>query len=72
MPISQQDAVDIARKAVEGKARIEESSTVERVGSEFVVTFLPTSIAAKRRADYHAQVRVNSETGAVVNILVGP
>lgn len=71
--ITKQNAIEIARKAVEGLVDIQPDGpiTVDAKDDQFIVTFVHNNPPGVRGADYDAEVTINAESGDVVQVLGG-
>jgi hypothetical protein len=69
--MTEEEAVELARKAVAGKATLEPGGRVETVrrGDHFVVSFVRTNAPGVRGPDFDAQVTIDARTGDVTRIL---
>ena len=72
-PMTQQEAVEIARRAVVGKADVPASAPteVEFENDRVIVIFRTQLPPGTRGADYHAKVTLNARTREVMQILGG-
>ncbi len=72
-PISDEQAVQLARQASRGKLEIPENVTpiVERTQDHCIVTFPMKHPPGVRGADFYARVTINLQSGEVENILSG-
>ncbi|OGN87557.1 MAG: hypothetical protein A2158_07355 [Chloroflexi bacterium RBG_13_46_14] len=71
--ITQDEAIGIARKEIEGKIEIEENApiTAELENNQYIVTFgciLPPDTLGP---DYAARVTIDAISGKIVNVLAG-
>lgn len=72
-PLTADEAVQIARRAVDELATIppEVTPTVDDRGDELIVTFPTGHPETVRGADFHAQVVIHKGSGVVQRILGG-
>lgn len=72
--ITEEAAIQAARKAIEGKVTLQRGSpvTVQRVKDRYIVTFVYINPPDTAGPDYAAQVTLDANTGEVLGILVGP
>jgi uncharacterized membrane protein YkoI len=69
--ISKDEAIRIARKAIEGGVELSEGGGVEVVqqGEVYIVTFTRNDPPGTRGPDYDARVTINARTGEVIELL---
>jgi hypothetical protein len=72
-PLTDDQAVQVARAAIAGKADIPSGVVprVERQAGRIVVTFPTSHPLSVRGADFHAQVTLDQATGQVTQVLGG-
>ena len=73
MPVTHVQAVDIARKAIKDSVTLQSGSPikVEAKGKHIIVTFVHVLPPGTRGPDYGAEVTIDAESAAVLQILVG-
>lgn len=71
--ISEQKAIVLARKAIEGKITLKPNAevSVRNTAKQFIVTFGGPPPAGTLGSDYDARVFINRMTGEVENVLAG-
>jgi hypothetical protein len=71
--ISDEQAIEFARRAIEGKVEPHSDAQpkVEAKGNELVVEWVRPADPRRRGPDYEAQVRLDAETGRVLGLLGG-
>lgn len=71
--ITEDEAVAIARQAIEGKITPEEDAPirVEWADNQYIVTFEVILPPGVRGPDFSAQVTIDANTGEVIEILAG-
>jgi uncharacterized membrane protein YkoI len=69
--ISKDEAIRIAREAIEGGVELSEGGGVEvvRQGEVYIVTFTRNDPPGRRGPDYDARVTINARTGEVIELL---
>lgn len=72
--ISEDQAIDLARKAVGNSIKLQEKGEVkvELKGDQYIVTFVHKVLPGWRGAGYDAIVYLNVKTGHVEKVLGGP
>jgi len=68
---TQEEAVELARQAVVGKATLQPEGTVETVREtdRYIVTFVHVNPPGVRGPDFDARVTLDASTGDVIQIL---
>jgi uncharacterized membrane protein YkoI len=67
-------AIDIAKKAIQGKAELQEDApiTVQLQKGRYVITFVHINPPGTLGPDYDARVTIDAKTGEVLDILGAP